>query len=75
MVLCGKRQTFTMKKETILTPTTTQIMFNKVPTVPRVLLGSNEENERFHNIAHDRHNAKNTPLSSVVLEDHTVLRQ
>lgn len=65
MVLCGKRQTFTMKKETILTPTTTQIIFNKVPTVPRVLLGSYEENEKFHDIAHDTHNAENIPLSFI----------
>ena len=32
-----------MEKETIFTPTTTQIIFNRVPTVPRVLLGSYEE--------------------------------
>lgn len=38
MVLGGRKQTFKMKKETILTPITTQI--NKVPTVPGGRLGS-----------------------------------
>lgn len=65
MVLCGKRQTFTMKKETILTPTTTQIICNRVPAVPRLLLGLYEENEKFHDIPHDRHNAENIPLSLI----------
>lgn len=54
-----------MKKETIFTPTTTQIIFKRVPTVPRVLFGSYEENEKFHNITHDRHNAENIPLSFI----------
>lgn len=62
MVLCGKKTNlYDGERNNINTDHHT----NQVPTVPGVLLGSYEGNEKFHDIAHDRHNAENIPLSVI----------